>query len=51
MQVDILTHWDEFLGSFPQEMKDIYFVEEYVRLYEEGMLFNLTLTDERTPPV
>lgn len=34
MQVDILTHWDEFLGLFPQERKDIYFAEEYVKLYE-----------------
>lgn len=36
MQVDILTHWDEFLDSFPQEMKDIYFAEEYVKLYESA---------------
>lgn len=34
MQVDFLTHWDEFLGLFPQEMKDVYFAEEYVKLYE-----------------
>lgn len=34
MQVDILTHWDDFLGLFPQERKDIYFAEEYVKLYE-----------------
>lgn len=36
MQVDILTHWDESLGLFPQEMKDVYFAEEYVKLYESA---------------
>jgi len=34
MQVDVLTHWNEFLSPFPEEMKDLYFTEEYVKLYE-----------------
>lgn len=34
MQVEILTHWNVFLDLFPMEMKDVYFTEEYVKLYE-----------------
>lgn len=36
MQVDIVTRWNEFLNLFPAEMKDVYFTEEYVKLYESA---------------
>lgn len=34
MQIDIVTHWNEFFDLFAPEMKDVYFTEEYVKLYE-----------------
>lgn len=29
--------WNSYLGYFPKENKDIYFFEEYVKLYENGV--------------
>lgn len=34
MQVELLSHWNEILASLPQAEQDVYFREEYVRLYE-----------------
>ena len=34
MIVKIVEHWDEVLDMFLPEERDIYFREEYVRLYE-----------------
>lgn len=34
MQVELLSHWNNLLDTFPAEMQDVYFKEEYVRLYE-----------------
>ncbi len=34
MKVDLLSHWNELLASFPEARQDVYFKEEYVRLYE-----------------
>lgn len=34
MQVELLSHWNEILALLPQVEQDIYFREEYVRLYE-----------------
>jgi len=34
MQVELLSHWNNLLDTFPAEMQDMYFKEEYVRLYE-----------------
>ena len=34
MQVELLSHWNEVLASLPQVEQDVYFREEYVRLYE-----------------
>ena len=34
MQVNLLSHWNEVLASLPQVEQDVYFREEYVRLYE-----------------
>lgn len=30
----ITEHWNQFLSSFAPEQKDVYYTEEYVRLYE-----------------
>lgn len=34
MQIDITTNWSKLLETFPVKVKDIYFTEEYVKLYE-----------------
>lgn len=34
MQIELLSHWNNLLDTFPAEMQDVYFKEEYVRLYE-----------------
>ena len=34
MSIDITAQWNEFLDLFPPEKKDVYFTEEYVKLYE-----------------
>lgn len=34
MKVEISRHWDNLLAIFPPSLKDIYFAEEYVKLYE-----------------
>lgn len=34
MEVEIRTQWNDLLEAFPQSLKDIYFTEEYVKLYE-----------------
>lgn len=34
MNIDITTHWNEFFDLFAPEKKDVYFTEEYVKLYE-----------------
>ena len=34
MEVEIRNHWDDLLDAFPAVLKDIYFAEEYVKLYE-----------------
>lgn len=34
MQIEISSHWDEILNSFPYGMSDVYFSESYVKLYE-----------------
>jgi len=34
MQVELLPHWNEVLATLPQVEQDVYFREEYVRLYE-----------------
>jgi len=34
MQVELLSHWNEILASLPQVEQDVYFREEYIRLYE-----------------
>lgn len=34
MQVELLSHWNEVIASLPQAEQDVYFREEYVRLYE-----------------
>lgn len=34
MEVEIRTHWNDILNTFPQDLKDIYFTQEYVKLYE-----------------
>lgn len=34
MQIELLSHWDNILAAFLKESKDVYFAEEYVRLYE-----------------
>lgn len=36
MQVDIVKHWNEYFNLFPAELKDVYFTEEYVKLYESA---------------
>lgn len=34
MKVELLSHWNDLLASFPETLQDVYFREEYVRLYE-----------------
>ncbi len=34
MNIDITAHWDGYIETFPPEMKDVYFMEQYVKLYE-----------------
>lgn len=34
MKVELLPHWNEVLASLPRAEQDVYFREEYVRLYE-----------------
>lgn len=34
MEIKIHTHWNQYLELIPLENRDIYFSEEYVRLYE-----------------
>lgn len=36
MQVELLTNWSELLATLPLAERDVYFTEEYVRLYEVG---------------
>lgn len=31
----ITTHWNKWLHFFPAEKKDVYFTEEYIKLYED----------------
>lgn len=35
MQIEIVDSWNGYLDGFPDEKKDIYFTEEYVKLYED----------------
>lgn len=35
MNIKISSHWNKFLDAFPADRKDIYFTEEYTRLYED----------------
>ena len=34
MTGEIIYHWNSYLDEFPSERKDVYFQEEYVKLYE-----------------
>lgn len=34
MHIKITEHWNEYLKAFQLEKKDVYFTEQYVRLYE-----------------
>lgn len=34
MQVELIYHWNDLLGTMPSSEQDVYFKEEYVRLYE-----------------
>lgn len=34
MQVELVSHWNDLLATFPASAQDVYFKEEYVRLYE-----------------
>ncbi|MBP3295736.1 MAG: GNAT family N-acetyltransferase [Lachnospiraceae bacterium] len=34
MQVELREHWNDLLLMIPEEKRDIYYTEEYVRLYE-----------------
>ena len=34
MNIDITAHWNQFLEAFLPEKKDVYFTEQYVKLYE-----------------
>lgn len=36
MKVEITTHWSSLLHTFPEERQDVYFTEEYVKLYENA---------------
>jgi len=48
MQVELISHWDNLLNNFPAEKQDVYFKEEYVRLYEtdEEKAFCLVCQEE-----
>ena len=35
MQIELLKQWNIFLNNFPSSKRDIYFTEEYVKLYED----------------
>lgn len=35
MQIELLKQWNSYLNKFPSSKKDIYFTEEYVKLYED----------------
>ena len=34
MNIEIAIHWNEYFKSFSLEKKDVYFTEQYVKLYE-----------------
>lgn len=34
MNIDITAHWNGYFEAFPPERKDVYFTEQYVKLYE-----------------
>ena len=34
MNIDITAHWNHLLEAFLPEKKDVYFTEQYVKLYE-----------------
>lgn len=36
MEVTITTRWNELLQAFPADRRDVYFTEEYVKLYENA---------------
>lgn len=36
MQVEITPYWNGLLDAFPEYAQDVYFTEEYVKLYEDG---------------
>ncbi len=35
MKCEVVDHWNEYLEDLPIEQRDIYFREEYIRLYED----------------
>ena len=34
MNIDISEHWNDYFEAFSPEKKDVYFTEQYVKLYE-----------------
>lgn len=34
MEVEIRNRWNDILDAFPHDLKDVYFAQEYVKLYE-----------------
>ena len=34
MNIDITEHWNEYIEALPPERMDVYFMEQYVKLYE-----------------
>lgn len=34
MQIDVLSEWSDILARLPETKRDVYFTEEYVKLYE-----------------
>ncbi len=36
MYIELLKDWNKYLENIPAEKKDIYFTEDYVKLYEDG---------------
>ena len=34
MNIDITAHWNEYFEAFLPEKRDVYFTEQYVKLYE-----------------
>ena len=36
MRVELLEHWNALLPMIPEKKRDIYYTEEYVRLYEDA---------------